>query len=125
MYPTLVAVNEVPELGEKFAPHELPIETEFAVEIFADHPLTLELPLLVTVKLETKPPPQSFTLTEQPRLPPPVLPLDELELLLEELELDDELELLEELLDELELEELLVVLPVQFAADGLLPLTDK
>ena len=92
----MVAVNDVPE-PEIFALHELPTLTEFAVPIFIDQPLTLELPLLVTVKLAVKPPPQSLTLTAQPR--PPLPPLDELELL-------DELEELEELEDELEDEEL-------------------
>lgn len=84
-----------------FALQELVIVTELLNEIPTDQPLVLELPLLVTVTLATKPLPQLFKLTEQLRPPPPPLELDELELLELELLLD-ELELLE--LDELELE---------------------
>lgn len=109
----MVAVRVVPE-PEILALQELPTLTAFAVEIVAVQPFTLELPLLLTVISAVKPPPQSLTLTEQPRSPPPEPPLEELELLedefeeldedeLEELLLLDELELLEEELLEEEL----------------------
>ena len=99
-------------MGEIFALQALPTLTELPVLKFTDQPFLLELLLLVTVKLATKPPPQSFTLTEHPRLPPPP-PLDELELLDELDELEEELlELLDELLDELLLEELELPPPI-------------
>lgn len=98
---------ELPE-PEIDALHEFVMFTELLKLTPTDQPLIEELPLLVTVKLATKPLPQLFRLTEQ--LTPPLPPLlEELELLLEEeLELlDDELELLDDelelLLDELEL----------------------
>lgn len=105
--------------------------TELSVAMATDQPLVAVLPLLLTVKLATKPPPHSLRLTSQssPLLFPPLL--EELELDDELLELlEDELELLEldELLDELELElELLEEepVPLQFAADGLSPLISK